>query len=155
MLSGCCEPLLPPAARMLAAGVIRWGIAAVWLYAAASKARNQGALRSMIGKLMPARLSDAVPLTAHALIASELLLGLALLAGWHKHVAAALSAGLFGMFAVVLVILEFRTAMPQGGCGCFGRVAPLAQDASIDATAPAIARNLVMVALAVVVATQP
>jgi len=80
---------------------------------------------------------------------AEVVLGAALIAGWHAFVAALISVALFTLFAVLIVVAAARGAVGEEGCGCFGS-RPKAGLPDFGA-GRAVARNLVLATLAVAV----
>jgi uncharacterized membrane protein YphA (DoxX/SURF4 family) len=151
----CCEgALLSAAERAVAADAVRLFLGSVWLYAAVSKARAPGVASDAVRRLLPSRIAAVAPRVVPLLIAAELLLGLCLILGWHDHVAAGISALAFVLFTAAIGAADLREDLSESGCGCFGTPLPVA--ATLDETAArAIARNIILVAFAFVVATQP
>jgi len=136
--------------RHVAAEILRFVVAAVWLVAAAAKARAPAETRRSVDRLLggPAWF---IRITAVSLPLAETMLGLLMLAGWSIRPVAAISAVLFACFAVLVARAMLRDSLRGEGCGCFGvRAQPAA--GGIASAAPGVARNMVLAILAAAVA---
>jgi hypothetical protein len=137
----------------------------VWVLAAVGKARTPVGTRAAVERLVRAP-AVVVGFIARVVVPVELVLGVMLIARWHARAAAGASGVLFLVFALVLARAVIRDSLAgegrprrSGGCGCFGgavRADPdvLAAGPALDSSAltRSIARNLVLVALAVAAA---
>jgi putative oxidoreductase len=135
--------------RSALAYAFRLVIGAVWLVAAVLKLRTPAATRASVERLLS--ISWANAFVARALAPAEFALGVSLLVGWYRRPAAIASALLFLVFALLVGRAAIRQSLADGGCGCFGARADAPDDG--DAAAPrAIARNIVLAALALAAA---
>jgi uncharacterized membrane protein YphA (DoxX/SURF4 family) len=137
--------------RRALADVLRLMIGVVWLVAAVQKLRGPTEAQDSVRRLMGGP-SWAISFAARALPLVEILLGLALLAGWQAQLAAALSAAMFLLFAFLVVAALVRNSLDGGGCGCFG-TPRTAQYKGTAAGVHVLARNLVLAAIAVAAAS--
>ncbi|MGZ4250986.1 MAG: MauE/DoxX family redox-associated membrane protein [Solirubrobacteraceae bacterium] len=144
------------AARSVLLVALEIAIGSVWIVAAIGKLRSPAATRQQVQRLVGAWWV-AAPVAA-LLAPAELALGVALIAGWHTRIAAAVSAALFAIFAGVIATAAIRGALDGGGCGCFGARSGSARARSASVTAVSlvaprvIARNLVLAWVALALA---
>jgi len=131
--------------------VIRIVVALVWIVAGVGKLRLHASTRDAVRRLtrLPNGLAGAI---AAPLPPAEIVLGLLLLAGWRIRMLAAVSAGLFTLFAVLVAAAAIRGALADGGCGCFGTRASSAGQGNPANAGRIWARNLVLAVLALAVA---
>jgi Methylamine utilisation protein MauE len=139
--------------------VVRIALGAVWLWAAGAKLRDPDGTRAAVSR-HPAVPRRAVPAAARILPAVEALLGVGLIVGWNWRLLAWASAALLGLMTASLLTVLLRPVPAaetagQAGCGCFGR--RKAQDSppypGTTWAGSAIARNLLLVSAAVILAT--
>lgn len=139
--------------------ILRLALGAVWLWAAGAKLRDPDGTRAAV-RQHPAVPPRAVPAVARILPAAEALLGVGLIAGWDWRPLAWASAALLGLMTASLLTVLLRPVPAtetagQAGCGCFGR--RKAQDSppypGTTWAGSAIARNLLLLSAAVILAT--
>lgn len=136
--------------RVVLREAVRVIVAAVWLFAGTTKLLSPESTRDSVRRLVggSARTATAV---ARLLPVLELSLGALLLVTAVVRVAAMTSAAMFVLFAGFVGASILRDSTASAGCGCFGVRRP-APHVDPHAGPRAIARNLVLAALAVVVA---
>lgn len=117
-------------------------VGAVFLVSAVTKLARPAQWRAqatelVLGSASPARTLDAVPVV-------EAVLGALLVVQWHRTLAALLAAGVLGVFTALLVVRLLQGRRPP--CACFGSLStkPIGW--------PSVARNLALIALALVAA---
>jgi uncharacterized membrane protein YphA (DoxX/SURF4 family) len=118
-------------------------LAAVFLFAALAKLRSQNEFAEVLRNLVP---SSLVKMTALAIPLLEVLLAGFLLSGIASRAAAMASVAVLAVFTIVLTVMWRRGVK---GCGCFG------EDNNTATTGSGIIRNLILIALAVLIAIGP
>lgn len=97
--------------------VLRGALGALFLASAVSKIRNPATFRRTVRtyELVPRR---AVAAVAHLVVASEVLLGLSLLAGFAKTVSLGAASAMLLVFATAITVNLLRGR--SFDCGCYG-----------------------------------
>lgn len=165
MLIDTCCALSAADVRAAGSEALQLALGAVWLLAAIGKARTPGSAQDAVARLIDGP-AIVITLVACLAVPVELALASALLLRFQAHAAAVASVVLFTLFTVALTRTTIRDAMPSraeapaaGGCGCFGPSvrailvrSEVTGDLDTSVGPRAVARNLVLVVLAVAAA---
>jgi uncharacterized membrane protein YphA (DoxX/SURF4 family) len=132
---------------------LRLFVGAMWLVAAAAKLRDPVSMRERVSELV-GRPAVLAPLIASILPVVEAVLGVLLLAAVATRTVAAISVALLVCFTVLIVRAAVRHTLITGGCGCFGvLIRSRGERHDMRGTSLAMARNLVLAAMAAAIAS--